>query len=71
MTTYGTSPTVPRYRDDRDHALAAGDWDHAYSLACREETVRYVAAPIEPKTKAVARAPRRRRGRAAAASSDA
>ena len=33
---------------EREDALTEGDWERAYTLACREEVVRYLATPTPP-----------------------
>ena len=54
---------------ERHLALTQDDWDSAYALACREETVRYLAAPSPETPQQPAASPAKRRGRRAARAS--
>jgi hypothetical protein len=40
--------TAPMRRED---ALTGGDWERAYTLACHEDGVQYLTAPIPRKTR--------------------
>ncbi|MBW3624989.1 MAG: hypothetical protein KY468_16450 [Armatimonadetes bacterium] len=61
--------TVPHIRQiayaapmNRQDALSEGDWERAYTLACREAVVEYLAAPPPVKPSAN---PRKRHAKAA------
>lgn len=49
MRTHSSPPKTPAIHYaaplNREDALNEGDWERAYTLACREEVVQYLAAP--------------------------